>query len=243
MKYTILIFLLSVVIIVCVIKTLQIRESYAPDYQDMISVPTSAYSTISDDDISYQKRYFLEFNDRFFHNAMIDALTSQKQDYSSWKPITTYDADTVKFRVSEHIQGILNREMQGTDPNLFHVVKFDIKEVLASPDGMEYVVKASELIHRNQKLYGVSLETVTLHNKKTFDTVLLKYELLGFVFEDKIDDVMPANYNQASELAYEDINKTNIIKDSDYEKRVKCKYFSDLKKYRGLVVNDENSCS
>ena len=240
MQLLFLIFLLCVVIAVSIIHSSKMQQEhyFAPEYEDMISVPTSAYSTLSDDDRANKKRYFLEFNDRFFHQTLISALSSQKTDYSDWKVSTDFDAANVKFRVSQHIEGVLNRALPSTEPNLFTVVSNNIQSVVKSEDNGLYVVKAKLLMHRTQKLYGISLETTTLHDRVNYTSVLLEYKILGFVFEDKMDDVMPANYHMDNQLAYEDISKSSIIKDHDYEQRVQCKYFSDLKKFRGLDIDD-----
>lgn len=241
-----IILLLSIIAIASVLylqsrQGQQRQEGYAPEYQDMLSVPTSAYSTLSDNDISYQKRYYLEFNDRFFHDALLDALSTQKIDTSGWKDTVKYDASSIKFKVNAFIEGVLNHELQGTDPNLFSVVKNDILSMINSPDKKEYVVRSKVLIHRNQKLYGVLLEIKTLHNADTSRTSLIEYNLNGFVFEDKIhDNIMPSNYDETNELEFEDINNAKIIKDETYEKTVACKYYKDLKKYRGLDVDNSD---
>jgi len=242
MQLTIVILLLCVVIGVSILYAMRVQEHYfAPEYNDMLTVPTSAYSSLSDDNTTYEKRYFLEFNDRFFHQTLLSALSSQKTDYSDWQESKDYHKENVKFRVGQHIEGVLNRALPSWESDLFTVVKNDIHHVYKSHDNGLYVVKSKLLMHRNQKLYGVSLETTTLHDRVNYTSVLLEYKIIGFVFEDKLDDVMPANYHTESELAYEDVSKHKIIKDPEYEKRVQCKYFSDLKKFRGLDI-DDNHC-
>ena len=239
MQLEIVVFLLCIVIGLSVLHAVKVQEHYfSPEYSDMLSVPASAYSSLSDDDTTYEKRYFLEFNDRFFHQTLLSALSSQKTDYSDWQESKGYDKENVRYRVSQHIEDILNRALPSWESDLFTVVKNDVQRVYKSDDNGLYVVKSKLLMHRNQKLYGVSLETTTLHDRVNYTSVLLEYKINGFVFEDKLDDVMPANYETDSQLAYENVSNDKIIKDAEYEKRVQCKYFSDLRKFRGLDIDD-----
>lgn len=212
------------------------------DYKDYISIPTSAYDKAFD---KSTKKYFVEFDDKFFEDVLHNSLYSQVFNYDGYQEVKVYNKEDVKTKVSAAIESILNRKLPVEDTNLFNIVDIGIEKVLSkqSDKGTKhYVVTSSSLIHRLGKAYGMSLSTETFHDDNSVS--LIKYTIHGFVFEDKLlnNNVEPSNLDEHNELTYENISRDKIMKDKKYEHDTFCKYIIDLKKFRNIEYPGETGC-
>ena len=212
------------------------------DYRDYISIPTSAYDKAFGQD---GKKYFVEFDDKFFKDVLDKSLYSQSFNYEGYKEIKVYNREDIKTKVSAAIESVLNRKLPVEETNLFNVVDIGIEKVLMNQNNKgekKYVVSATSLIHRLSKAYGLSLSTETFHDDTS--VTLVKYTITGFVFDDKLvnDNVEPANLDEHNELTYENLSREKIMKDKKYEHDTFCKYITDLKKFRNIEYPGETGC-
>jgi hypothetical protein len=204
------------------------------NYYDYISLPTSSYEVISNiqgDEDDTKKILFVEFNDRFFINALNKHI--HKMDIEEVKEFTPYKgkANDIEDKISFFINDILNKELPPSDNLLFNTVSIKLNEVLEKQQS--YIVHSTSLIHRLGKAYGLTLNAVTYHTAQK--AYLLSYEIIGFVFEDKVyGDVLPSNLVTDPYQSLEDSMKQRIIHDKQYEKETLCKYIQDLKKFRNI---------
>lgn len=228
--------LISILILLYVNYIIVERETYI-DYNSYITIPTTAYDKAF---VAGGKKYFVEFEDKFFKDALDKNVYNQKFNYEGFTEIKEYNADDMKGKVSNTIEKILNKALPIEENSLFNVV--DIKFVKVMRLEAKYVVSSTTLIHRLNKAYGLSLQTTTYHEPG--NSSLLEYKILGFVFEDKLNTniVEPSNLNSGDDLSYEDLMKSTIIKDKKYEHDTFCKYISDLKKYRNIDYPEKTDC-
>jgi hypothetical protein len=230
--------LISILILLYVNYVIVGKETYI-DYNSYITIPTSAYDKAF---AGGGKKYFVEFEDKFFKDALDKSIYNQAFNYEGFIEIKEYNADDMKRKVSSTIEGILNKALLIEDNSLFNVVDIKFTKVMRLGMEAKYIVSATSLIHRLNKAYGLSLATTTYHEPGS--SALIEYKILGFVFEDKLNTniVEPANLNSVAELSYDDLMKATIIKDKQYEHDTFCKYVSDLKKYRNIDYPEETGC-
>jgi hypothetical protein len=228
-----------VIISICVIlvcfqnyiqtKLRNIGEKYI-DYYDYITIPSSSYDIIADTD---NKKYFVEFNDRFFIDTFNKHVSNVSISDETFRDINinVVTMEDIQNKTAAYIEGILNEELEMDETNLFFVVEKKLLSV--KYDDSSYIVQMKSLIHRNGKAYGITLVSTTLHNP--IETQLIKYDILGFVFEDKLyGNVLPSNLMTVENLQYEDIMKDKIIIDKESETKTLCKYLKDMKKFRNI---------
>lgn len=240
---TFLLFFSCVLVLMAVIRILQgqdYTEPFDASTIDALSTPSSAYRGMAEDEIDVARKPFLEFNDRFFLNTLTSAQSTNKVDDSTWTTVVVQSKndDTQQQRVSQLVENILNRALHPNDPNLFHVVRFELESVKQSPDKKLWTVKASMILHRTGKSYGAALTTRTLHDMTANSSSLLSFELKGFVFEDKMDpegDVVAKNfYGEDDQVASVDMLQMRILPNKKDQERLVCKQLKDMKATRGV---------
>lgn len=221
-----LIFVLCVVLMVMVAQ----KEHFQDDVR---SVSPNAYKTMGEDDVDVARKPYLEFNDRFFLNALIDGKSTEVVQDANWKKINLDKSleASGRERASQKIETILNSSLHPNDPELFHVVEMTINEIKQSPDGNAYVMTSDMLVHRIGKAYAASLSIKTYHDTKRTYNALINFELKGFIFEDKLGQVKAQNWWQDNNASLD--NQTIMINKEDQEKLL-CAQLRSIKEYRGL---------
>lgn len=229
---SILIFLCIALILFCFHRFNQMQERFL-DYTDYITVPSFAYESMAGEGEG-AKKYYMEFNDRFFLNALNkNADANMHIDVSSFEPTSLPKSKVQQLEesVSALLARVLNAELDSNDTQLFNTLNTRISTV--KKNGDSYVVEAKSVVHRLNKAYGVTIDTTCLYTESKMH--LLAYNLQGFVFEDKLyGDVLPSNLITIDDLIYENIMKEKIMQSKEYENKMVCKYLSDLKKFRNI---------
>jgi hypothetical protein len=143
-------------------------------------------------------------------------------------------------QIDAYLLKLLNSKLASDEIYMFHTVFSETTDITRFEESGEYVVSSNHLIYRDTKIYGVSISLKTVVDGKTGKVSLLSYTLNGYVFEDKITEYQP---NNLVEDVFQDYRKDDLItKDPKYEKQYLCKYYADLKKFRGIVNMDDLQC-
>lgn len=210
-------------------------------YLNTVSVPSDFYSS---GNTLPEMQYAAEFHDRFFIDTLNDEMKNHVAiPYSSANEITEKDLIAkLKKRIDNYITTLLNKKLDSNESYVFNVVYSQFEDGLKWETENIYLVHSKHVLYRDTKVYGVSIHLTTVHDGNTGSIRLLNYKLDGYIFEDKISDYYPANLIDNN---YQDYMKDKIItKDQKYENQYLCQYYHDVKKFRGLVVQDEKlDCS
>lgn len=219
------------IFVLCVV--LMIMVSQKEHFQDIRSVAPSAYKQIGEDELEVARKPYLEFNDRFFLNALIDGKSTEVVQDANWQIVTLNKSleSSGKERASQKIETILNSALHPNDPQLFHVVDITIQQVKQSPSANAYIMKSDMIVHRTGKAYAASLSVTTYHDMDKTYNALINFELKGFVFEDKLGQVRAQNWWEDNVASLD--NQTIMINKEDQEKLL-CAQLKSIKEYRGL---------
>lgn len=226
--------LLIIIILIILLHLLNKKEPYI-DYNkyQFLTIPSSAYDNLNIN----PNKYFYEFKDQFFIDILNKNKSQKNFEINNFKnsKLSIQQKQQLEKIIKKYIENILNKEIK-KDNNLFYVYRFIINEI--KNNNNLYLVNSSLILYRNSKIYGISLKIDTLHTINIEKIELINYDLLGFIFEDKLHSnlTLPKNIytNQ-----YENSNTINkIIKTPDYEKKNICLYLENLKKFRNIEADD-----
>jgi len=202
---------------------------YYDKYVETISVPVDFYNITAELPSTH---YAVEMNDRFF----LDALNKNKIITSLGYELSD-DVDNQRLidsiikRTNNYLASIFNKELQPDEKFLFanvYTEKILAKKIVDDV----YLLKSKHIIYRDTKIYGVSMIITTLHSFSEKNVKLIDYQLIGFVFEDKVKTFEPENLIYDD---YQDYNKDKVMeRDPKYENKFLCKYFNDLFTLRGI---------
>lgn len=229
------------------------------DYHDYLSAPTAIYERIQDPEPERSRKYFVEFHDKFFEDALKAVEIDPKEfhidleNMHTSQGITNYsvyvaskdklDLD-IKPKVSQAIESALNKALPAEETNMFYVSSIQVRKVWKHVSGADvFVVHASSIMHRLGKAYGLQLVTTTYH---AYEDVarLLNFTVKGFVFEDKVyGNVVPSNLETEDFLTYESLAKTKILMDPASERKILCSHLKDVQRfgsYASLSVENIN---
>jgi hypothetical protein len=209
----------------------QINDFYSK-YLNDISVPVSFYSQGK----VAQNFKLIEFNDQFFK----DVLEKNKNPSVLEGKVETkikVNNDQLLQRTDTYISNLFNDALAKKENTLFAVAYSELLSIKSYTNN-KFLIESRHIIHRDKKIYGTSLEIKTFH--EIGKTTLVDYTILGFIFEDRIDANQPSNLD---ENEFQPFMKDAIfIKDKKYEKQYLCKYYADLKKFRGIDVPNTLEC-
>lgn len=216
------------------------NDFYDKHYED-ISIPTQFYEITAQ---VVPNHYTIEMHDRFF----ISNLDIEKKQYPKNPSLVLLKDDVEKSvkdeiekRTGDYLKKLFNSKLGSNEVFLFRSI-YDIVESVKKgiwKYGVCYLANTRHLLYRDTKIYGVAINLTTLHDKRTGNIYLADYKLVGFVFQDKIDGALePTNLVQND---YQEYTKDTVTQyDKKYEKNYLCKYYSDLKKFRGISVNTQD---
>lgn len=210
------------------------KESYIDYNYKLLTIPSSAYNNLNIN----PNKYFYEFKDKFFINILNKNKSTQQINKNNFKNINLsikqrYELEKI---IKKYIENIFNKELEQYDDNLFYVYRFIINETKVFND--IYLVNTSLILYRNNKIYGVSIKLDTLHKINSEELKLYDFDLMGFIFEDKMFSEFTLPNNVYTNI-YQDANDNKtIIKTPEYEKKNICKYLEDLKKFRNIEADN-----
>ncbi len=229
----IFILILLIIILLLILHLLNKKEPYIDYNYTLLTIPSSAYDNLNIN----PNKYFYEFKDQFFINVLNENKSQKNFEINNFKnsKLSIQQKQQLEKIIKKYIENILNKEIK-KDNNLFYVYRFIINDI--KNNNNLYLVNSSLILYRNNKIYGISLKINTIHTINTEEIELKDYDLLGFIFEDKLhtNSTLPKNIYTNE---YENSNTINkIIKTPDYEKKNICLYLENLKKFRNIEADD-----
>jgi hypothetical protein len=216
-------------------------ETFSTNATGLLSVPTSFYEQGTDRMPANQYSY--EFNDRFFLDALSSMVIAQEKTNVPDQPTQISSAMAAKLlkRTSTFLVDVLNRRLTSNEVFLFNPIMNQITHAsVIISDPLMFKIRTEHIVYRDTKLYGVGLWLETLHDPNKSNIKLTDFGLMGYVFEDRMTNVVPSNVLENVPENYKRENK--ILKDPKYEKAILCQYYRDLKKYKGITVDGYDKC-
>lgn len=226
--------LLLIVIIACALfprkEEFTINDFY-DRYMNDISVPAQFYSQPS-----YATGFTkVEFRDQFFIDALAENLDTEHSPLMYMEEVKKYPSFLL-LKCEEFLAKILNAKLPSSETSLFAVVKSNVMSVKKRSN--VYMVESKHVVHREGKIYGAGIWMTTLHIDGKIH--LKKYDLLGFIFEDKIRSEDPYNLDQSSQQPF--MLDALITKDKKYENDYLCTLYADLEKFKGIKIDHDLDC-
>lgn len=227
-------FALLIVIIICAFFPLRehfmINDFYSR-YMNDIAVPAQFYSQ------PYYATGFtkVELRDQFFEDVLRQNLDTTQSPLMYMEEVKKYP-DYLLVRCEQFLQKILNAKLPSSDTTLFAIVKSNVISVKKRNN--VFMVESQHVVHRDGKIYGAGIYIITLHING--NVYLKKYNLLGFIFEDRITTEQPYNLDQSNEQGF--MLDALITKDKKYETEYLCKLYTDLEKFKGIKIDHDLNC-
>ena len=246
MNCTFIFAIFLVILALCAFKISLTRERFTINdfydkHYDDISVPTQFYEITAQ---VVPNHYTIEMHDRFF----LDNLDKEKAKYPKDASVVVLKEDveasvtlSIQERCGSHLRNLLNDNLPSGETFLFRSI-YDMVDSVDKGiwrDGICYIATTRHLLYRDTKIYGVAINMTTLHDKLSGNIYLSNYNLVGFVFQDKIDGAIePTNLVQSNHQEYMKDRVTAY--DKKYENQYLCRYFRDIEKFRGISVNTQD---
>lgn len=232
-----IVLLLSALLALLRLETFTINDFYSKHYND-VSIPTSFYNITAQ---VVPNHYTVEMKDKFFEDILEKNVVPFRHVVQKTSSIEDEKTkQQLLQQIDAYLLKLLNSKLASDEIYMFHTVFSQTQNITKFEESGQYVVSSDHLIYRDTKIYGVSISLKSVVDSQTGKVSLISYTLNGYVFEDKITDYQP---NNLVEDVFQDYKKDNIIiKDAKYEKQYLCKYYADLKKFRGIVNMDDLQC-
>jgi hypothetical protein len=181
--------------------------------------------------IEFKDKFFIDALDKNVQKGIMDG--QQVQHDGAWTPPTDAVDGLNKF-----LERILNSSLPSDETSLFAVVFSQI----VSTESYKFnkaLYTSRHIVHRDGKVYGASIEMSVLVERDKMS--LVKYKLIGFVFDDKLATQQAYNLDQNKNQYF--MQDKNMLKDQKYVKSYLCQYYKDLEKYRRINIPTDLDCS
>lgn len=214
-------------------ETFEINDYYSR-YLNDISVPSEFYFQGK---VAQGLKTF-ELKDKFFIDALEsnlnkDVMSNQVEDTEKVNiPSDALDG------INKYLEKILNARLPSEDTSLFATVFGEITSAKSYKTNST-LYTSRHIVHRDGKVYGASIEMSTFVTRDNI--YLVGYKLIGFVFNDKLDNQQPYNLDQNENQYF--MQDKNVTKDDKYIKQYLCQYYSDVEKYRGIKIPTDIDCT
>lgn len=213
------------------VERFEINDYYSK-YLNDLAAPTAFYGQMKTP-VNFK---LAEMNDKYFKYAL-DAAVEPRAIGES-RPARRAPENLLELS-ADRVAAALNAKLPSGESQVF-AVAFSAIDAARELDGGAYVVDARHVVHRDSRAYGAAIRAKTLHDPRG-STALLSYELIGFVFEDRMPAAAPANlFERDANPEYS--RDAKLTRDAKYELEYACKYLTDLERYRGMTVDKPAAC-